>query len=264
MSERDYIYSRSNVITGAGLVGATVILGQNAWAEEAQRQASERQAQGRQTQRDTTMKKDAGLAETLMQQHAVADRLLLIYDASATPESASAQASTKALASAAQMLRQNVDDLHVKLEEEHIFPLFQKSGQMSDLVNTLREQHATARRLTDDILRATEGGGAGAGSETLKRDIQAYTRMLNAHTAYEETLLYPQIRTVVPASEYDQLEKNICDMARQKLGPQGFSGLVAKIAELEKSAGITGLAQFTARVGRETAMGTPTQPPTQQ
>jgi hemerythrin-like domain-containing protein len=260
MSERDYIYSRRNVITGAGLVGATVILGQNAWGEQAQKQSSDRQTQSRQVRTDTSAREQASLPEMLMQQHAVAHRLLLIYDASATPESGSAQVSMKALASTAQMLRSNVDDFHVKLEEEHIFPLFQKSGQMSDLVNTLHEQHTTARRLTDSILRATEGGGASANMESLKRDIQAYTRMINAHTAYEETLLYPQMRTVIPASEYDPLEKNIAEMTRQKLGPQGFSGLVAKVAELEKSAGITGLAQFTARAGRETAMGTPTQP----
>jgi hemerythrin-like domain-containing protein len=259
MRERDYIYSRRNVITGAGLVGATVMLGQNAWGEQAQKQSSDKQTQDRQAQTDTSAKEEASLPEVLMQQHAVAGRLLLIYNASATPESASAQPSTKALASTAQMIRSNVDDLHVKLEEEHIFPLFQKSGQMSDLVNTLREQHATARRLTDSILRATEGGGASANTESLKRDIQAYVRMLNAHTAYEETLLYPQIRTAIPASEYDQLKKNISEMTRQKLGPQGFSGLVAKIGELERSAGITGLAQFTARAGRETAMGNPTQ-----
>jgi hypothetical protein len=90
-------------------------------------------------------------------------------------------------------------------------------------------------------------------------DLQEYSRMIQAHTAYEETLLYPQLRTVVSGSAYDQLEKTLRDADRKKFGTEGFSGLLAKVAELEKQAGIRGLAQFTPTMAREqTAMGTPT------
>jgi hemerythrin-like domain-containing protein len=129
---------------------------------------------------------------------------------------------------------------------------------MTDLVTVLREQHTVARRLNDAILRAAEKGESMT-TESLARDLRAYTRMLQAHTAYEETSLYPQLRTVVSPEEYERMERTLHEADRKKLGPQGFAGLVAKVAELESTAGITGLAQFTARVSTEqTAMGTPT------
>jgi len=253
MRERNDVYSRRNVITGAGLAaGATLVLGQNAWAAQPQKDTS-----ATRTRTDTSEKMEASIAEELMRQHAVANRLLLVYDTAVTPELGTDKPSGPAVTSAAQMLRSTVDDFHVKFEEEHIFPLLQKSGKMGDLINTLREQHAAARTLTDEILKAREEGGGRPASEALARNIRAYVHMLQAHTAYEETLLYPQIRTVASASQYDQLNKALQDMSRTALGAQGFAGLVTKVGELEKSAGITSLAQFTPKAMRQTARETP-------
>jgi hemerythrin-like domain-containing protein len=165
----------------------------------------------------------------------------------------SGQPPVKSLATTAAMIRSVVEDHHIKLEEDHVFPLFQKAGKQTDLVNTLREQHATARRLTDTILQMTSGNGQNAGMEPLARHIMAYTHMIRAHTAYEETLLYPQIRAMLSENDYNQLQKTIADADRQKLGPEGFSGLLVKVTDLEKSVGITGLAQFTPKLGEPVA-----------
>jgi len=237
------------MMTGAGVAAGAVLLGQNAWgqAQSAKEEKKERAEE-----------MEVNAPEDLMRQHAVASRLLLIYDNAANPDSNWARPSAKALVSTAQMIRSNVDEHHMKLEEEIIFPLFQKGGTTTDLVTTLREQHTVARRLNDAILRAVEKGeSTTAGS--LIRDLRAYTRMLAAHTAYEETSLYPLLRTAVSPQEYEQMERTLHEADRKKMGPQGFAGLVAKVAELESTAGITGLAQFTERVPTErTAMETPT------
>jgi hemerythrin-like domain-containing protein len=244
--ERDVMYSRRVVMTGAGVAAGAVLLGQNAWG----------QAEIARKERAEEMQVNA--PEELMRQHAVAGRLLLIYDNAASPELGAARPSAKALVATAQMIRSNVDEHHMKLEEEIIFPLFQKGGAMTDLITVLREQHTAARRLNDAILRAAERSESTT-TESLARDLRAYTRMLAAHTAYEETVLYPQLRTVSSPEEYEGMERTLQEADRKKVGPQGFAGLVARVAELESTAGITGLAQFTARVGGErTAMGAAT------
>jgi len=252
MRERNDVYSRRNVITGVGLAGATLVLGQTAWAAQTQKPAAEKKSTA-ETRREAAAERAEGtVEEQLTRQHAVVGRILLVYATVVTPELGTSKPSGPAVASAAQMLRSNVDDFHAKFEEEHIFPLFQKSGRLSDLINTLREQHAAARTLTDAILKAGEGGAA---STNLALNIREYMHMIQAHTAYEETVLYPQIRTVA-GGQYNQLETTLRDLTRTTLGTGGFAGLLTKVAELEKSAGIAGLAQFTPRLSRQTAMGT--------
>lgn len=136
--------------------------------------------------------------------------------------------------------------------------MFQKTNKMTDLVTTLREQHTTAQRLTDYILLATEKGEV-ADMETLMRNMRAYVRMLQAHTAYEETLLYPQIQAVASPAEFERLQTTLWQSDRDVFGPGGYAGLVAKVADLERSAGITGLAQFTPKLtAQETVASTAT------
>jgi hypothetical protein len=115
--ERDVMYSRRVMMTGAGVAAGAVLLGQNAWG----------QAESEKRERAEEMEVNA--PEDLMRQHAVASRLLLIYDNAASPESGSARPSAKALVSTAQMIRSNVDEHHMKLEEEIIFPPVPEGGQ---------------------------------------------------------------------------------------------------------------------------------------
>jgi len=256
MAERNSIYSRRQMVRGTGLAaGATLILGQATWAADAGQDDA---------QKTTTTPTMGGVQKTqltpmedLTCQHAVVGRVLLVYTMGAVKgmgaAAGAAQPPMQTLATAASMLRSNVDDHHVKLEEEYLFPLFQKAGKQTDLIATLREQHAAARRLTDTILQMTGGAGASSSSNTepLARNLMAYVTMMQAHTAYEETLLYPQIRAVLSDTDYNQLQKTITDADRQKLGPEGIAGLLAKVADLERSAGITGLAQFTPKIATE-------------
>ncbi len=258
MIENTSIYSRRHVVAGAG---AALIVGQATWAAQTGRNVQA----GKNAQADRNampMQMPKGMMtpmEDLTSQHALLRRVLLVYQTATARESGMTPPPTKVLATAAGMIRSMVDEFHVRLEEDYLFPLFQKSGQMTDLVSTLRQQHAAAKTLNDTILQMTGGTTAGSsGAETLAPHLMAFTRMMQAHTAYEETMLYPAIRSITSDADYDRLQKTMQDMDRQKLGPQGFAGMVAKVAELEKSAGITSLAQFTPKPGAPVAQVTPT------
>lgn len=245
MSENQSIYRRRDVVAGAG-AAAALILAPTAWAAENNTNQTQPGAATRQS-----MPEKAALTpmEDLTCQHAVVGRVLLACQTSLLGESGAAEAGAKTLTTGATMLRSLVDDFHAKFEEEHLFPLFQKAGKFTDLVNTLREQHAAGARLVDSLLQASQQ--AGGNREMLVRNLMAYSRMIQAHTSYEETLLYPQIRMVVSDADYDRLQKTLQDADRQKLGPEGIAGLLAKVADFEKAAGITSLAQFTPKISGE-------------
>jgi hemerythrin-like domain-containing protein len=54
-----------------------------------------------------------------------------------------------ALADAAAIIRSFVEDYHEKLEENFLFPRFEKANQLADLVKVLRIQHQAGRGVTD-------------------------------------------------------------------------------------------------------------------
>ncbi len=249
MTERNTNYSRREMVRGTALAaGTTLILGQAAWAEG--KAESRAEARGR----ETIAKNELTPMEELTCQHALVSRILTVYQMTVRQTSGVGMSPPpmQAVATAAGMIRSAVDDFHVRLEEDYLFPLMQKTGKMGDLLSTLREQHAAGRRLTDVILQLTSGEAGGTPNmEALSRNILAYLNWIRPHTAFEETMLYPQIRATLPDRDYEQFQKTLTEATRKKLGPEGFNGLLQKVTELEKSVGVTSLAQWTPKVSTE-------------
>src|SRR5205814_2393637 len=100
-----------------------------------------------------------------------------------------------------------VEDYHERLEENFIFPAFEKKGRLADLVKTLRKQHEAGRGLTDVILReaAADRFNKDKGHDALIATCTAFIRMYRPHEAREDTVLFPALRTVLPAKEIKDL-----------------------------------------------------------
>ena len=109
--------------------------------------------------------------EDLMREHGALNRLLLIYDEGRRRLETKSDLDITVLGSAADIIRRFVEEYHEKLEEDFLFPRFQKAGKLVDLVNTLLQQHRAGRRVTGEIQ-------ALAVSATLKDEAQ--TRKLSA------------------------------------------------------------------------------------
>lgn len=188
--------------------------------------------------------------EDLMREHGVLSRILLIYgeilkrliDDQAVPPDV--------LASSADLIRRFIEDYHEKLEEEYLFPRFEKAGKLVDLVKVLREQHAAGRRLTDWIKE-------GAGSTSLKnqskgeglgRNIFLFIAMYRPHKAREDTVLFPAIHSLFSPDEFDKLGDQFEDRERALLGENGFARIVSEVAELEKKLNIYELSRFTPKI----------------
>jgi hemerythrin-like domain-containing protein len=179
--------------------------------------------------------------EDLMREHGLLDRVLLIY------EEALRQPDTPwpAIAACAGIVRSFIEDYHEKLEEEHLFPRLERAGKEVDLVATLRRQHQAGRALTERIAAIAGGSPRTDDRAAAAEPIGAFIRMYRPHAAREDTVLFPAFRAVIPASEYAELGERFEDREHQLFGRDGFEGMVAKVADIERSLGIGDLARFT-------------------
>lgn len=181
---------------------------------------------------------DVAPPEDLMREHGALNRILLVYEESARRIEAGAALPPDALANAAGIIRRFVEDYHEKLEEDFLFPRFEKAGKLVDLVATLRKQHQAGRRLTADIQRI----GA---QPAVVPALRSFVRMYRPHEAREDTVLFPALRSVVSAKEFHDLGEQFEDKEHALFGKDGFEGIVAEVAHIEETLGIADLNQFT-------------------
>ncbi len=190
---------------------------------------------------------EVSVNEDLMREHGVLRRLLLIYEASRALLAMDAGFQAAPLYRAAGLVQRFIEQYHEKLEEDHLFPRFERAGRLVALVTTLREQHLAGRRVTEAILEQTGQGEASADAEGLTRAIDSFLRMYRPHAAREDTVLFPALREIVSASELVELGEQFEEIEHQRFGERGFESVVEEVAEIERDLGIHDLAQFTPR-----------------
>jgi hemerythrin-like domain-containing protein len=190
---------------------------------------------------------DVSPAEDLMREHGVLNRILLIFDDAVRRIDAHAELPPEPLAKSADLIRRFIEDYHEKLEEDHLFPRFEKANKLVDLVTVLRAQHQAGRRLTDEIKRRATATAIKDPDESrrLADALKGFVRMYRPHEAREDTILFPALRTIVSAHEYDALGEDFENKEHALFGADGFEKIVAEVATIEKSLGLYELAQFT-------------------
>ncbi len=96
---------------------------------------------------------EVGPPEDLMREHGVLKHALLIYGEVLRRIDAKQDFLPETLADAARIIRSVVEDYHEKLEEDFLFPRFEKANVLLDLVKVLRTQHQAGRQVTDVTMR---------------------------------------------------------------------------------------------------------------
>ena len=190
---------------------------------------------------------DISPPEDLMREHGVLNRILLVYEECLRRLHGHETLDTSVVVGAAKIVRTFIEDYHEKQEEEFVFPRFEKAGKLVDLVTTLRQQHQAGRRLTEQITKLAIPAvvNDAEGSRELARAISRFSRIYRPHEAREDTVLFPALRTVVTAKEFDEMGDRFEDREHQLFGQHGFEGIVDQVAELEKKLSIYDLSQFT-------------------
>jgi hemerythrin-like domain-containing protein len=192
------------------------------------------------------MAKSVTPPEDLMREHGVLDRVLLIYEAAIGRFAAQEDFDPAVITRSAQVVRDFIEDYHEKSEEEQVFYRFTKANQMVDLVATLLVQHTVGRRVTDTILHLAPSARAnGDDRRKLIAEMQAFIRMYRPHAAREDTDLFPKLRTLVSANEYDSIGEQFERDERTRFGDDGFEKMVDRVAQIERMIGIDDLAKVT-------------------
>ena len=191
-----------------------------------------------------------GPPEDLMREHGVLKRVLLIYGEALLRLDARQDFPPETVSDAAKIIRSFVEDYHEKLEEDFLFPRFEKANQLVDLVKVLRSQHEAGRRVTDITLRFANLQSLKNHSERaqLINSMQQFIRMYNPHEAREDTVLFPAFRKIVSPHEFDSLGEDFEKKEDELFGEDGFEKIVDKVAGIEKRLGIYDLAQFTPKI----------------
>src|SRR4051794_34183380 len=130
---------------------------------------------------------EVGAAEDLMREHGALNRILLIYEEGLRRLRAREEVTPDVFHKPATLVRKFVQDYHEKLEENFIFPEFEKARKLADLVQVLREQHCAGRKVTDVILRNADKNlfrKEDARKEQV-RSCEAFIRMYRPHEARE-------------------------------------------------------------------------------
>jgi len=128
---------------------------------------------------------EVGPPEDLMREHGVLKRVLLIYGEVLRRIDTKQDFPPEAVADAARIIRSFVEDYHEKLEEDFLFPRFEKANLLVDLVKVLRTQHQAGRQVTDVTMRFANLQSLKNESERgqLSASMQQFIRMYNPHEA---------------------------------------------------------------------------------
>jgi hemerythrin-like domain-containing protein len=182
--------------------------------------------------------------EDLMREHGVLRRTLLIYEEIQGRVSSGKEFPPDLLGAAAGIIKKFIEDYHEKLEEDYLFPRFEKAGKLVDLVQVLRLQHKAGRRLTEIIKTSAAAPGE---RKELGKSLHLFIRMYRPHAAREDTILFPALHEIVSPAEYDDLGEEFEKKEQALFGKEGFESVVGEVAKLEEKLGLYDLSQFTPR-----------------
>jgi hemerythrin-like domain-containing protein len=185
--------------------------------------------------------------EDLMREHGVLQRVLLAYREMLARLEKHQEFPPEALSDAATLIRSFIEDYHEKLEEDFLFPRFEKAGQFAELTATLRQQHQSGRRLTDATLRLAKSSALKSDSDRMQLEnaLRQFIHMYEPHEAREDTVLFPALRKIVTLHEFGALGEDFEKKENALFGEDGFEHIVDKVAGIEKQLDIYELTRFT-------------------
>jgi hemerythrin-like domain-containing protein len=238
--------SRRAFLHGGGVAGTGLFLPTRMAAE---RQSAGGGSSGGKQKENEEGEEEEGVSppEDLMREHGVLKRVLLVYDEAVRRIEAKEDLPPDAVRDGAGIIRTFIEDYHEKLEEDHLFPRFEKAGRLTDLTTVLRAQHQAGRRVTDEIthLATAQALKDPQSAAKLKDLMRQFVRMYEPHEAREDTVLFPAIRTIVSKHEFAALGEDFEKKEHQLFGEEGFEKMVDRVASIEKTLGIYDLSQFT-------------------
>jgi hemerythrin-like domain-containing protein len=208
------------------------------------RAIAQERARGRGVERE---EEDVAPPEDLMREHGVLKRVMLVYEEAMRRINSQQDLPPDAVRNGAGIIRTFIEDYHERLEEDYLFPRFDKARRLTELTVVLRAQHQAGRRVTEQITRLATAQTLKdqRAAATLRDAMQQFVRMYGPHEAREDTVLFPALRSIVSTQEFGALGEEFEKKEHALFGEDGFEKMVDRVASIEKTLGIYDLAQFT-------------------
>jgi hemerythrin-like domain-containing protein len=198
------------------------------------------------SEKECAMENEVLPVEDLMREHGVLRRILLIYEESIRRLGSGQDLPPDVLTKSADIVRRFIEDYHEKLEEDFVFPRFQKAGKLVELTQVLTQQHLAGRHITQQVQGVTPTSLRDAGArKAIENQLRAFVHMYQPHAAREDTVLFPALHNIVSWHEYDELGETFEAKEKQLFGADGFEKIVAQVDAIERALGIEGLSRFT-------------------
>jgi len=102
-------------------------------------------------------------------------------------------------------------------------------------------------RVTDYILGVTKPGKISSNHAVSLADaLAAFVRMYEAHTAAEDTIVFPAWKETFSAKQFEDISDKFEEIEHSKFGTDGFEDARKRIAAIENELGLSDLNTFTA------------------
>jgi len=198
------------------------------------------------TKKAEEQEEEIPLTEDLMREHGMLNRVMLIYE-EIIKRMERGEVPEKNLAQAVAIIREFVENYHEKMEEDYLFPLFEKQKKKVTLVKTLRTQHTKGREITKKLQDLIDAGSLN--NEKQRKEaitlLKKFIAMYRPHEAREDTELFPLVRSLMTEEEFEQMGEKFDDLEHTLFGEHGFENILHKVETIEKELGIYKLEQFT-------------------
>jgi len=188
-------------------------------------------------------------AEDLMREHGVLRRTLIVYaELSSRLRANGGQVDPRALADAAKLFREFGEQYHERmLEEQYIFPEVRQTGGPNEkLVEVLLTQHQRGREITDYLSHVASAGHNAQDAEPLAKALAGMSRMYEAHSAWEDTVIFPAWKKTQSKARLEELGEKFEEIEHQQFGKDGFDDAVERIGRIEQTLGLADLGVYTA------------------
>ncbi len=187
--------------------------------------------------------------EHLMRDHGLLKRILLIYQEIMDRINKKSSFPPETVIDSANTIRMFIEANHEQMEENYLFPHFKKANTLVELVHILVTQHQKGSDLTSKIVQlGADNFKKNKEKEQLKKYLYSFIRMLSAHEAREDTVLFPAFRKLISETEYESLGEQLAQKEFDMFGPNGFELMLHRVEDIEKKLKIYELSKFTPKV----------------
>ena len=191
-------------------------------------------------------KSDFTPIESLMLEHSILDRLLLVYEKCIAMIEADDLSALKIIKKVALLIRKEIELHHERAEEKLIFKKLTDAKKLTKTINTLIEQHKISKKITDQIiLLASHLNGIIEKNELITL-IKSFVRMYKSHAAIENTFVFPELRNLMDKKDFKRFSRWFDKREEAMFGKEEDLQKIVKVVEgLEKEVGINKLEKFT-------------------